>query len=106
MKMNEYQAGLADLQKHVAIKEENRLAIVTLGLCSESGEIASHIKKHLRGEPLDKEKVKKELGDVLAYVAMMANYFEWSLEDVAEVNLKKLNDRKMKGTLLGSGDDR
>ena len=50
--------------------------------------------------------VLKELGDVLFYVAALANFYGGSLQTVAEMNIKKLNDRQLRGVLQGSGDDR
>ena len=42
------------------------LAVMTLGLPGEVGEVIEHIKKEIRGDgPLDREKLQLELGDVL-----------------------------------------
>ena len=48
----------------------------------------------------------KELGDVLWYVAQIATELGTDLETVARVNIMKLGDRKERGVLGGSGDDR
>jgi len=48
----------------------------------------------------------KELGDVLFYVAACANFYGSTLEKVANLNMKKLNSRKKRGVLQGSGDNR
>lgn len=48
--------------------------------------------------------IKKELSDVLWYIAALAS--ELDLDEVAEANIKKLYSRKERGTLHGSGDDR
>lgn len=83
----------------------------TLGLSGESGEIAEKVKKILRdneGIISDEtsELLKKELGDVLWYVAQLAAEFGFELDDVAEENLKKLYSRKERGVIKGSGDTR
>mgnify|MGYP003121928485 FL=1 len=78
-----------------------------LGLVGEAGEVAEKLKKSLRdGAVLDKEGMIKELGDVLFYVAACANFYGSTLEKVANLNMKKLNSRKERGVLQGSGDNR
>lgn len=83
----------------------------TLGLAGEAGEVAEKIKKVIRddgGEVFSEKKkeIKKELGDVLWYVAQIASELGLSLEDIAKENLEKLFSRKERGVLHGSGDDR
>ena len=92
-------------------KSEDSLIYPALGLCGESGEVAEKIKKILRdqnGKINDDNKlqVKKELGDVLWYLANLANDLGVTLEDVAKTNLKKLKVRQKNKTLHGSGDER
>jgi NTP pyrophosphatase (non-canonical NTP hydrolase) len=78
-----------------------------LGFVGEVGELYSLLAKSIRDvKDLDTEMVKKELGDCLWFIAAIATDFGFTLEDVAEVNLTKLNKRKTKGTLTGSGDER
>lgn len=67
-----------------------------LGLAGETGELLSEYKKRLRdGEShlLFKEKISEELGDILWYVANVAEKSGLSLEDVAQKNLDKANGR-------------
>lgn len=83
----------------------------TLGLCGETGEVAEKVKKVVRDKNglFDRESIiaiTLELGDVLWYVAQLANELDINLDEAAENNLDKLRNRKMKGTLQGSGDDR
>ena len=82
-----------------------------LGLSGEAGEVAEHIKKALRDDdgkmtPERKEKLKKELGDVLWYLSQLSTELGLDLAEVAQCNLDKLAGRKSKGTLQGSGSDR
>ena len=83
----------------------------TLGLVGESGEVAEKIKKILRDKKgiFDYESklaLKKELGDVLWYLSNLCDELDFSLSDVANENLEKLNLRLSKGKISGSGDDR
>jgi len=82
-----------------------------LGLAGEAGEICNKYKKILRDkggdvDVNDLDDLAKELGDVLWYVAQIATELGTDLETVARVNIMKLGDRKDRGVLGGSGDDR
>jgi len=82
-----------------------------LGLTGESGEVAEKIKKVLRDnngviDEERREEIKKELGDVLWYLAQIATELNLSLEEIAKVNLEKLKSRKERNQLYGSGDNR
>lgn len=77
----------------------------------ESGEIAEKAKKIIRDHDSDLSKVdvedlKKELGDVLWYVAVLADYFDIPLSEVGEKNIAKLASRQRRSVLGGSGDNR
>ena len=85
---------------------DKRLIENTLGLVGEAGEFAEKIKKFFRDGVIEDDLVKKELGDVLFYITALANYFNTNLQEVMDDNVKKLNDRKSRGTLQGSGDKR
>ena len=83
----------------------------TLGLVGESGEVAEKVKKVIRDKNgvFDQETLKglkKELGDVLWYLSNICCELNFSLEDIAEENLNKLNKRSLEGKINGSGDDR
>ena len=78
------------------------------GLPGEVGELSSlHAKSIRDGRKFDYDvNVKKELGDVLWFVAMLAADHGYTLSEVAEANVLKLNKRKTEGVLQGSGDNR
>lgn len=83
----------------------------TLGLCGEAGEVAEKIKKVIRdnngivGEET-RRALKKELGDVLWYVAQLATELGFSLDEVAQENLEKLFSRLERNKINGDGDER
>ena len=82
-----------------------------LGLVGEAGETADKVKKIIRdkngiADPDDKDALKKELGDVLWYLATVARYLDIPLSEVANNNIAKLNSRQKRGKLHGEGDER
>jgi len=72
-----------------------------LGLSGESGEIADHVKKVMfHGHPLDdstREKIAKEIGDILWYCAIGAKGIGLGLGDIAQMNVEKLRKRYPEG---------
>ena len=65
-----------------------------LGLAGESGELLDLFKKWIFHEkPLDEDHAKKELGDVLWYVAEIAHSMGWDLDEILEMNVAKLKAR-------------
>ena len=85
---------------------------LTLGLTGEAGEIANKVKKFIRdGATKDEYLAKRieigyEIGDVLWYCAVLAEELDMNLGHIMEKNLEKLHDRKKRGKLSGSGDNR
>lgn len=77
-----------------------------LGCAGEAGEVADCVKKWYRDGALDEDKLFKEMGDVLWYLAVLAETQGWTLEGIAQTNIDKLASRYSRGTLSGSGDDR
>lgn len=65
-----------------------------LGLAAEAGEVANEFERSTRKDyNLDWDKVRAELGDVLWHLAGIANTFGWSLEEIMDENIKKLEER-------------
>lgn len=87
-------------------KELTDLFIMSTGLGGEAREVLENLKKFVRDGTLDKQKLKKELGDVLYYLTTIGRTFGFSLEDIMQANIDKLTNRLAKGTMRGSGDDR
>ena len=84
--------------------KKDAIAYLSLGLVSEAGEVAGKVKKQIRDGT--ESNIASEIGDVLWYCAMLANELNVNLGKIMEDNLYKLNDRKTRGTLAGSGDNR
>ena len=109
MNMDDYQQ--AALRTAAPRDKHNELFHLLLGLVGETGEIAEKAKKIVRDKNSDFsqwaiEDLKKELGDTLWYVAVIADYFDVALDDVATLNITKLDDRQKRGLIGGSGDNR
>lgn len=109
MTFDEYQ----ELSKSTAIYPaiQHKVVYPALGLAGEAGEIANKIKKIFRDDDgvisIDrKADLKKELGDVLWYIAQVSSELDLSLDGVAKLNIERLESRKERGTLQGSGDNR
>lgn len=69
-----------------------------IGLCGESGETADMIKKCIMyGKPIEVEKLKKECGDVLWYMAVILDAMNSSFEEVMQMNIDKLESRYPEG---------
>ena len=102
MQANEYQerAGrtLIDGPDSEYTAKEIMIVWNALGLAGEAGEVADTIKKavcHRHG--LDRDKIIKELGDVLWYVAALCTKIDVPLSEVMERNIAKLRLRYPNG---------
>lgn len=72
------------------------LVVHLLGLAGEAGSVASEYKKMLRdggSHTWWRPKMREELGDVLWYVAAIARHLDLDLDEIAQANLEKTNDR-------------
>lgn len=71
--------------------DQANLINAALGLTGEAGEVADLVKKHIyHGHPLDKDKIVKELGDVLWYIAQACHAINVPMDVVALKNIEKL----------------
>ena len=60
----------------------------------KSGEAIDIVKKWMaQGHELDKERLKKELGDIAWYLAEAATALDVPLEDILQANIDKLKKR-------------
>ena len=104
MYLNDYQTEAAKFRVNGAPPEER-----IMGLLEEAGEVAAVFKRLLRndfGPDIAASKLHKELGDILWYLSQIAHDNDWTLEEVAKANIEKLESRKLRKQIVGSGDDR
>ena len=93
---------------------EHAVFYPALGLAGEAGEVANKIKKIMRDRKGDvnnlpgavKDEIASELGDCLWYISALATDLGIGLDGVVVENIRKLQKRKEKGTIHGSGDKR
>jgi len=83
----------------------------SLGLAGEAGEVAEKVKKIIRNKKglytdEDVSDIRKELGDVLWYIAELCTVFDISMENCAKTNIEKLADRKERDVIKSEGDNR
>ena len=85
------------------------------GIAEEVGEFVGLSAKLERGDDINKrfgsiaglrEAFMKEAGDILWQLSQCLKEMNISLQEVAEMNLKKLEDRQQRGVLKGSGGNR
>ena len=102
---NQYQI---EAKKTAIFPANKALEYLSLGLVGEAGEVAEKVKKKFRdGEKESfKEDIKKELGDVLWYISALAGDLDITLQEIADVNKQKLQDRLARDQIHGNGDNR
>lgn len=85
--------------------------IWAMGIAGEAGEVLEKWKKIVAYRDGayssdDVADIKKELGDVVWYVALLAHSLELTFDEVMELNVQKLADRKARNVQRGAGDNR
>ena len=100
MKLNEYQELSKRTMpkmvegKHDFYYDDRAKSNYGLGITGEAGEVADYLKKVIfHQHDLDEVKLKQELGDVLHYVAGLCTMYGFRLEEVATLNVVKLQER-------------
>lgn len=110
MTFDEYQQQALQTAVHHPNEQLDK-TIWALGITGEAGEVAEKWKKivaYRDGVVTDEDiaEIKKELGDVLWYVAVFAHKLGISFDDVASTNAAKLADRQKRNSIKGAGDNR
>lgn len=87
-----------EVDKKYKSPNPGQLINACLGLAGEVGEINDMIKKAVyHGHELNTAELFKELGDVMWYVALMADTYGVSIDFIAEMNIDKLKKRYPQG---------
>lgn len=69
-----------------------------LGLSGEVGELTDMVKKFIfHGTSMDEAHFKKEIGDILWYIALICHTCNYDLDDIMEMNIEKLKSRYPEG---------
>ena len=75
----------------------HRLLTAALGICAEGGEFTEVVKKIVfQGKPVNEENsfhMKRELGDIMWYVAQACMSLDTSIDEIIEMNVEKLEKR-------------
>lgn len=119
MELNEYQTGAMS----TCLPSCKNIVYMLNGLTAEVGEINDKVAKWVRKgiaridnnklvfNTCDENVVKeylleliKELGDCFWFIAGLSSEFNATLEEVAQINLDKLANRKTQGTLISHTD--
>lgn len=85
--------------------------IWVMGVAGEAGEVVEKWKKMVaynKGEITQEfvDDMKKELGDIVWYIAVLADSLGLTFEEIMQLNVKKLQDRQKRGVIKGAGDNR
>lgn len=99
--------------------DERRIDYPMAMIVGEAGELVGKYGKVLRGDYGEKAPAAiieahpelhdlfvKEIGDILWGLAVLSGELGVSFDEVAQRNLEKLQDRKTRGVIKGSGDAR
>ncbi len=109
--LDEYQRQASKTALYPGREAEEVAPYPALGLAGEAGEVCEQIKKAIRDDggvisDRRRQSLKKELGDVMWYLAALASELDLSLADIGRANLAKLADRQRRGVIQGEGDER
>lgn len=121
MELNDYQKRAMT----TCTESSENFSYMMLNLVGEVGEFSSKVAKAIRKDKAciyynhlqtesgpntmtkeDVEDLQKEAGDILWQLSGLCSVMGWSLEEIAEENLRKLADRQSRNVIVGEGDNR
>lgn len=77
--------------------QEKEIMTWGLGISGEAGDVAGCIKKTYSQGNDQILGIRENLGDTMWYIAMIANFYGWELEDILNENIDKLKKRYPQG---------
>lgn len=93
MTLDEYQTAAARTINQ-SLSDADRLLDAAAGLAEEAGEVLGIVRKHrMQGRPMDRDRLREELGDALWCLTIAAQSVGLTLDQVAEANVQKLKAR-------------
>lgn len=93
---NEYQK-LAARTISIYLDDFGKERHALFGMASEVGELHSLYQKVYQGHEFDMNHAKKELGDLLWFIAEWCTANDIDLEEIMELNIEKLRERYPNG---------
>lgn len=103
MNLKDYQVWTTTVDNY---PEDLAFDCYVMGLCSEAGEVAGKVKKEYRDDVILEDEIISELGDCLWYLTRMTDHLGLTLDELAALNYSKIEGRKRRDTIKGSGDNR
>lgn len=98
MRTNNHEAGEKILASMQAGNNTGEILNASLGLSGEVGELNDLLKKWIfHDKNIDREHIKKEIGDIMWYIALMAEAFGFELDSIMITNIEKLEARYPEG---------
>lgn len=92
MEFNEYQK-LASRTINKKLSPKEGLLHSLFGMVSEVGELHGIFQKVYQGHDANEDHIKKEVGDLLWFIAEFCSMHDWKMGDIAQMNIEKLKAR-------------
>ena len=93
MHLNEYVEAAMKTQGIYENPREQTICAL-MGIGGESGELLDAFKKKMfHSKPIGDDELKKEVGDLLWYLALLCDARQWDFDEIAAMNIAKLRAR-------------
>ena len=96
MTLDDYQK-YANRTCNLGLDKQQTLRHALFEMCSELGEIHSFYQKQYQGHKIDEHDLKLEVGDLMWGIAEFCYANGWTMEEIAEMNIIKLQKRYPEG---------
>lgn len=96
MHLNQYQA-MAQRTMNPNLEQFETIYHALHGMSAEIGELHGLYQKSYQGHELEPEHLKKELGDLMWFIAEFCTAYGWTMEEIAKLNIDKLKARYPEG---------